>query len=74
MLASVLQEAGYKIGLYNSPHLIDFTERIKVNGKNCDKKFVFDFIQKLKIFPKILNLPFLNLLPLWLSNIFISRM
>lgn len=48
MLASVLQESGYKIGLYNSPHLVDFTERIKVNGKNCDKKFVFDFIQKLK--------------------------
>lgn len=52
MLASVLQEAGYKIGLYNSPHLIDFTERIKVNGKNCDKKFVFDFIQKLKNLPE----------------------
>lgn len=52
MLASVLQETGYKIGLYNSPHLIDFTERIKVNGKNCDKKFVFDFIQKLKNLPE----------------------
>jgi dihydrofolate synthase/folylpolyglutamate synthase len=33
MLASVLQESGYKTGLYNSPHLIDFTERIKINGK-----------------------------------------
>jgi dihydrofolate synthase/folylpolyglutamate synthase len=52
MLASVLQEAGYKTGLYNSPHLIDFTERIKVNGKNCDKEFVFDFIQKLKTIPE----------------------
>jgi len=51
MLASVLQESGYKIGLYNSPHLIDFTERIKVNGKNCDKEFVFNFIQKLKTLP-----------------------
>jgi len=51
MLASVLQEAGYKTGLYNSPHLIDFTERIKVNGKNCDKEFVFNFIQKLKQLP-----------------------
>ena len=48
MLASVLQEAGYKVGLYNSPHLIDFTERIKVNGKNVDKEFVYNFIQKLK--------------------------
>jgi dihydrofolate synthase/folylpolyglutamate synthase len=52
MLASVLQESGYKVGLYNSPHLIDFTERIKVNGKNCDKKFVFQFIQKLKGLPE----------------------
>ncbi len=52
MLASVLQEAGYKTGLYNSPHLIDFTERIKVDGKNCDKEFVYDFIQKLKELPK----------------------
>lgn len=51
MLASVLQESGYTIGLYNSPHLIDFTERIKVNGKNCDKEFVFNFIQKLKNLP-----------------------
>ena len=51
MLASVLQKSGYKIGLYNSPHLIDFTERIKVNGKNCDKEFVFNFIQKLKTLP-----------------------
>ncbi|MCJ7934028.1 MAG: bifunctional folylpolyglutamate synthase/dihydrofolate synthase [Chryseobacterium sp.] len=52
MLASVLQEAGYTTGLYNSPHLIDFTERIKVNGKNCNKEFVFDFIQKLKKIPE----------------------
>ncbi|MDN4011992.1 folylpolyglutamate synthase/dihydrofolate synthase family protein [Chryseobacterium gambrini] len=51
MLASVLQQSGYKIGLYNSPHLIDFTERIKVNGKNCDKEFVFNFIRKLKSLP-----------------------
>ncbi|RTZ50342.1 bifunctional folylpolyglutamate synthase/dihydrofolate synthase [Chryseobacterium arthrosphaerae] len=52
MLASVLQEAGYKVGLYNSPHLIDFTERIKINGKNCSKEFVFDFIQRLKNIPE----------------------
>lgn len=52
MLASVLQEAGYKVGLYNSPHLIDFTERIKVNGKNCNKEFVYNFIQKLKTLPE----------------------
>lgn len=51
MLSSILQEAGYSVGLYTSPHLIDFTERIKVDGKNCDKAFVFDFIQKLRNLP-----------------------
>ena len=48
MLASILQEQGYKVGLYNSPHLIDFTERIKVDGKNVDKDFVYKFINKLR--------------------------
>lgn len=52
MLASVLQEQGYNVGLYNSPHLIDFTERIKINGVNCEKEFVFDFIQKLRNIPE----------------------
>lgn len=52
MLASILQEQGYKVGLYNSPHLIDFTERIKVNGKNAEKTFVYDFIQRLKNLPE----------------------
>ena len=32
-IASIMKEAGYKVGLYTSPHLIDFTERIKINGK-----------------------------------------
>lgn len=43
-LASILQEAGYKTGLYTSPHLVDYRERIKVNGKIIDKNFVSDFI------------------------------
>lgn len=55
MLASVLQEAGYKVGLYNSPHLVDFTERIKVNGKNSSKTFVYDFITKLKNLPEYIR-------------------
>ena len=46
MLASVLQEAGYKVGLYTSPHLLDFRERIKVNGKLIGRKFVTDFIEE----------------------------
>ena len=50
MLASVLQEAGYKVGLYTSPHLKDFRERIKINGKEVSKKFVVDFIEKNRAF------------------------
>ncbi|WP_323789316.1 folylpolyglutamate synthase/dihydrofolate synthase family protein [Psychroserpens sp.] len=46
MLASVLQEAGYKVGLYTSPHLKDFRERIKINGKEVSKKFVIGFIKR----------------------------
>ncbi|MDL1913863.1 MAG: bifunctional folylpolyglutamate synthase/dihydrofolate synthase [Bergeyella sp.] len=48
MLSSILQEAGYNTGLYSSPHLVKFTERIKVNGKNCDSTFVYRFISELK--------------------------
>ncbi|GAK98067.1 dihydrofolate synthase [Nonlabens tegetincola] len=50
ILASVLQEAGYKVGLYTSPHLRDFRERIKINGKPCEKQFVVDFISLNKDF------------------------
>lgn len=52
MLASVLQEAGLRVGVYNSPHLVDFTERFKINGEKGDRQFVFDFIQKLKQLPR----------------------
>ncbi len=45
MLASVFQELGWKTGLYTSPHLKDFRERIKINGKPIDKKFVVDFVK-----------------------------
>jgi len=48
MLASILQEAGYKVGIYNSPHLVEFTERVKINGEKADREFVYRFIQKLK--------------------------
>jgi dihydrofolate synthase/folylpolyglutamate synthase len=39
-LASVLQEAGYKVGLYTSPHLKDYRERIKINGEEISEEFV----------------------------------
>ncbi|HEX8575300.1 MAG TPA: folylpolyglutamate synthase/dihydrofolate synthase family protein [Flavobacterium sp.] len=44
MLASILQEAGYKVGLYTSPHLKDFRERIKINGQEIKEDFVCDFV------------------------------
>ncbi|MBP6180884.1 folylpolyglutamate synthase/dihydrofolate synthase family protein [Flavobacterium sp.] len=50
MLASILQEAGYKVGLYTSPHLKDFRERIKINGIEISKAFVTDFTNKHKAF------------------------
>ncbi|QSS97821.1 bifunctional folylpolyglutamate synthase/dihydrofolate synthase [Psychroflexus sp. ALD_RP9] len=46
MLASVLQTQGYKVGLYTSPHLKDFRERIKVNGKCISKKAVVEFVKQ----------------------------
>ena len=50
MLASVLQEAGYKVGLYTSPHLKDYRERIKINGKDISKQFIMEFVKKHKAF------------------------
>jgi dihydrofolate synthase/folylpolyglutamate synthase len=46
LLAAVLQECGYKTGLYTSPHLVDFRERIRVNGKMIPKEYVVDFVDK----------------------------
>ena len=53
-LAAVLQCAGYKVGLYTSPHLIDFGERIRVNGKMIEQQYVVDFVEQNKdVFEKI---------------------
>lgn len=48
MLAAILQQSGYKTGLYTSPHLHDFRERIKINGKMIPKNYVVDFVEKHK--------------------------
>lgn len=50
MLASVLQEAGYKVGLYTSPHLKDFRERIKINGQEIEEAYVVQFVEANKSF------------------------
>ncbi len=47
-LAAVLQDAGYKTGLYTSPHLIDFRERIRIGGEPIAKEWVVDFVEKIK--------------------------
>ena len=61
MLASVLQEAGYKVGLYTSPHLKDFRERIKINGKEVSKQFVMGFIKRNKAFFEANHLSFFEM-------------
>jgi dihydrofolate synthase / folylpolyglutamate synthase len=48
ILAAIFQTAGYKSGLYTSPHLYDFRERIKVNGEMADKDFVVEFVEKVQ--------------------------
>ena len=61
MIASVLQEAGYKVGLYTSPHLKDFRERIRVNGKPIDELSVIDFIARHHSFLETQGLSFFEL-------------
>ncbi|WP_159019377.1 bifunctional folylpolyglutamate synthase/dihydrofolate synthase [Algibacter sp. L3A6] len=61
MLASVLQEAGYKVGLYTSPHLKDFRERIKINGKEVSETFVTGFIERNKLFFEANQLSFFEM-------------
>ena len=61
MLASILQEAGYKVGLYTSPHLKNFTERIRVNGHEIPKRKVSSFIEKHKDFLEKQKLSFFEM-------------
>lgn len=61
MLASVLQEAGYKVGLYTSPHLKDFRERIRINGKMISEDFVVEFIHNNKSFFETQQLSFFEM-------------
>jgi dihydrofolate synthase / folylpolyglutamate synthase len=61
MIASILQEAGYKVGLYTSPHLKNYRERIKINGKMISEDFVVDFISKHKTFLETNDLSFFEM-------------
>ncbi|MGB0404348.1 MAG: bifunctional folylpolyglutamate synthase/dihydrofolate synthase [Salibacteraceae bacterium] len=58
MLASVFQEAGYKVGLYTSPHLVDFRERVRINGEVISESYVVDFVTKNKLTFESINLSF----------------
>ena len=60
-LAAVLQSAGYKVGLFTSPHLIDFRERIRVNGEMIDKEYIVDFIENNREFIDSLSVSFFEL-------------
>jgi len=61
MLASILQEAGYKVGLYTSPHLKNFTERIRINGKEIPENKVTTFINRHKDFLEKQKLSFFEM-------------
>ena len=60
-IASILQSAGYKVGLYTSPHLKDFRERIRVNGKCVSKEYVIDFVENERHFFEPLHPSFFEL-------------
>jgi dihydrofolate synthase / folylpolyglutamate synthase len=61
MLAAILQQAGYKTGLYTSPHLKDFRERIKINGEMVEEQFVTDFVERTKQLTKEIEPSFFEL-------------
>lgn len=60
-LAAILQSAGYKVGLYTSPHLVDFRERIRVNGEPVSQEFVIDFVENHRSFFEPLHPSFFEL-------------
>ncbi|WP_300697659.1 folylpolyglutamate synthase/dihydrofolate synthase family protein [uncultured Bacteroides sp.] len=60
-LAAILQEAGYKVGLYTSPHLVDFRERIRVNGQVIPESYVVRFVEKERSFFEPLHPSFFEL-------------
>jgi dihydrofolate synthase/folylpolyglutamate synthase len=61
ILAAILQENGYKTGLYTSPHLKDFRERIKINGGMIAESFLIDFVEKTKVISEQISPSFFEL-------------
>lgn len=60
-LAAILQEAGYRVGLYTSPHLVDFRERIRINGKPVSEEYVIRFVEEERSFFEPLHPSFFEL-------------
>ncbi len=60
-LASILQAQGYKVGLYTSPHLVDFRERIRINGECISEEYVVDFVEQERSFFEPLHPSFFEL-------------
>ena len=60
-IAAMLQSEGYKVGLYTSPHLVDFRERIRINGKCISKQYVINFVKKERKFFEPLHPSFFEL-------------
>ena len=61
MLASILQEAGYRVGLYTSPHLKSFTERIRISGEQINEQYIVDFIAQHRSFLEKQKLSFFEM-------------
>ena len=69
-LAAILQSAGYKVGLYTSPHLVDFRERIRVNGTPVSEQYVIDFVEQHRAFFEPLHPSFFELTTAMAFNYF----
>lgn len=72
-LAAILQAAGYKVGLYTSPHLVDFRERIRVNGDEMPEDFVVDFVERHRAFFEPLHPSFFELATAMAFHYFATR-
>ena len=60
-LAAILQQAGYRVGLYTSPHLVDFSERIRINGEPIEQAYVVEFVERERAFFEPLHPSFFEL-------------
>ena len=72
-LAAILQKCGYKVGLYTSPHLVDFDERIRINGRPIDHEYVATFVQNGKSFFEPLNPSFFEITTAMALNYFSDK-